>query len=256
MFVVVVLLVAGVAVLVVVRRGLEDHGQVGQAVAGAALEAVVCAEEVESVGCGEVVEVGVAPGVGVMAFGAGCGETGAGVFVVVIVLMAGDALLVVLSREDRGEVGGAVARSALEAIMRSYEVDPARGDQVIEQGALPLEVVMAGFAFSREAGGHVVDAACILIVRFVARDTLRIEGGEGAADLVGMAADAIDLSVRAGQRKASLGMDGDAFYVLKQGRIMAVDAVFGERALVYVHMAGGAVVELGVGLIEFEVDVA
>lgn len=96
---------------------------------------------------------------------------------------------------------------------------------MIEEGALPLEIVVAGFAFGRKSGGEVVHALGVIVIGLMTGDALGIEWREGPVDIIGMAANAVELRMGAGQRKAGLGMKRDTFNILKEGCIVAVNAV-------------------------------
>ena len=69
-----------------------------------------------------------------------------------------------------------------------------------------------------------------------------------------MAADTIQLRVRAGQGKAGLGVQRNALDILKDGRVMTVYACAGKVALVNVHVASRAITYSSMWFVELEVD--
>jgi len=110
---------------------------------------------------------------------------------------------------------------------------------------------VAGFALGRKTGGGVVDDLSLVVIGLVATDAPGVQRREGAVGVVGMAADAIELGVCAGQREARLRVERDPLDILEEVRIVAVDAVFRERSLVNVYVAGGAVSGCSVRFLEF-----
>ena len=73
-----------------------------------------------------------------------------------------------------------------------------------EIGPLPLEVVVAGFAFLRKVCCDMVDESRFYVLGFMAAAALRIERREGAVCVVFVAADAAYLLVHAYQRETGL----------------------------------------------------
>jgi hypothetical protein len=55
-----------------------------------------------------------------------------------------------------------------------------------------------------------------------------------------MAGDARDLGMRASQWEIGLSVQGDAFDILKEGRVVAIDASFAQSPLVDVQVTGSA----------------
>lgn len=72
-----------------------------------------------------MVKDGIIPRVLIMALKASNRESGAGMLVVIIVLMTIDTLLIISCGEDRCKIGRSVAGSALQAVMGADEVKPA-----------------------------------------------------------------------------------------------------------------------------------
>ncbi len=126
-----------------------------------------------------------------------------------------DTLLVIGCGKDGCKIWRAVAGSALQADVGADQIKPARGNHVVEEGALPLKVVVAGFAFGRESGGHVVHALGVIVIGLMAGDTLCIERCKGPVDIIGVTADAVELRMGAGQREAGLGVKGNTFDIFK-----------------------------------------
>ena len=145
-----------------------------------------------------VVEFDGIPVVLVMAIEAGGLNACPGVLVVVVGLVAADAVEVAEGVVNRCEVGGFVARGASEAFVGAYQVEAAGSGKVVEQCSLPLQVCVASLAGEREVGGHMVDEDRGGIVVFVAIDASRGKGREGTVCIVGMATDAGDLAMGAG----------------------------------------------------------
>ena len=246
--VVVVGLMARDAVLIAGRRRLEEHGEVGHAVAGFTLELLVRSEQVEAVGGDEVIELGLCPRRGIVAFEAGSGESGAGVVVVVVGLMAGDAVLIAGRRrlEEHGEVGHAVAGFTLELLVRSEQVEAVGGDEVIELGLCPRRGIVAFEAGSGKTGAGVV----VIVIGLMTGDAVLVAGrrrleehGEIGHAVAGLA---LELFVRAEQIEAVGGEDMVELIRFPRRGIVAFEACCGKTGagvivVVVELMAGEAV---------------
>lgn len=143
-----------------------------------------------------VVEVGI-PIICVVAVEAGGGESRSSVFVVVVALVACDALLVVSRFKNGSQVGGSMARSACNLVVRTDQVESIGGERMLEHRTLPLQVVMARFTLRRKAGGHVVHAEGIIVIDFMAGHTGCFEWGKRAICVIGMTTNAIELCMGA-----------------------------------------------------------
>ena len=88
-------------------------------------------------------ERGVFPGIHVVTIEAGGWKTGSGVFVVVILLVAGNAILVVLCVEDGGVARDGVARRTIGLLVRAEELESVSYLLVRERGIIPGVDVVA-----------------------------------------------------------------------------------------------------------------
>ena len=122
-FVVVVGLVATDTVLVV--GWMEDEGVIRRIMAGFARCPLVSAYKSKAAGNGKVIDIlGVIPGINSMAIQACCREARACVFIIIVGLVAADAILVVERLVDGSEVGGFMARRAGKAFVCTKQVKP------------------------------------------------------------------------------------------------------------------------------------
>ena len=149
MFVVIILLVTGDAILVVLC--VEDGGIAWNGMAGRTIGLLVCAEELESVGYLLMRERSIFPGVYVVAVLASGGESGAGMFFVIVGLMATDAILVAFSMEDQAVPGQRMAGGTGYLFMCPDEFEAPGSQSVIENGIVPGLFVVAVDARYREA---------------------------------------------------------------------------------------------------------
>lgn len=97
---------------------------------------------------------------------------------------------------------------------------------MVEQGALPLQVGMTRLALQREAGRYVINNDRCIIIVLMAVNTRRRKGSEGPVGIVCVATDTGDLAMRTGQREVGPGVYTNAFYLLEQRGIVAIDTCF------------------------------
>ena len=218
------------------------------------------ADEREAVGDSGVLERSVLPDRDAVALLAVGREAGGDVVdggrPLVVGLVAGEAVVLSGGVEDRLEAGDGVAGRALDLGVRADEREPVRGGDVVEAACGGEgERVVAGRAVRREAGRDVVDGGGRLVVGSVAGEAVRVERGEEAVGVFGVAALAGDLEVRAGERERRLRVDELAVEEVEILRVVARLACVAELAAVDVEVAGGALVGGEVGLVEAEVEV-
>ena len=136
-FIVIVCLMAADAIHVI--RRVEDQRVIGFVVAGITGCTFVGTYQCKAAGDGKVINVlRVIPGINSMAIQAGDRKSTARMFIVVVGLMATDAVHVIHRLINGGQVRGFVTRGTGQAFMSSEEIESSGCSQVVKQGALPL----------------------------------------------------------------------------------------------------------------------
>ncbi len=187
-------------------------------------------------------EGGIIPGVGVVAEEAVGGESTSGMFSLVVLLVAGVAVVGVLGlREEQREVI-TVAALACQLGMRSEERESAGGCGMVEGGIIPgVGVVARGTCFGESQGNMVDGCSCrTFIVLLVAGVAISREGTEESLLTVPVACRAIRLKMGSREREACLCMNQEAIDLMEILLIVTALAIGTEGSLMDILMAGYA----------------
>ena len=188
-------------------------------------------------------EGGIIPGVGVVAEEAVGGESTSGMFSLVVLLVAGVAVVGVLGlREEQREVI-TVAALAGESGVCPEERESAGGCGMVEgSSGTPRDRIVARGACFGESQGNMVDGCSCrtFIVLLVAGVAISREGTEESLLTVPVACRAIRLKMGSREREACLCMNQEAIDLMEILLIVTALAIGTEGSLMDILMAGYA----------------
>ncbi|MDH3367338.1 MAG: hypothetical protein OEO17_05805 [Gemmatimonadota bacterium] len=240
---------------VVLIVGAKNRLESGHHMATSAGRHLVCAEQLESARRRHVVECGGGPDVdGVAAHTVG--RESATVLGVIIGLMAADTVTLCRSWEEGFEAGHDVTTLATRNRMCTNELETTgHGDVVEPLAPTPRQRVVAVLAFCTEVAFNVVDRLGGVVILFVAREAIGVEGGKCSSAIIYVARFTGNLDMSAAQRKRGLSVHQDASDVTEVEGVVALGTRFGLVALVHVNVAAGAIRVRGLWLVEASAEV-